>query len=76
MTSEATLLLKNLLARLDADAGTERPQFRGVVSDDERHALRLLLEDAVSSPRRSSTEPSEETVGRRGLRPRGVLLSS
>ena len=57
MTSEATLLLKNLLARLDADAGTERPQFRGVVSDDERHALRLLLEDAVSSPRRSSTEP-------------------
>ena len=41
--SEARGLLENLLARLDADAGTERPQFRGVVSDAERDALRLVL---------------------------------
>jgi len=40
---EKLLLLENLLARLDADARTERPQFRSVVSDLERDALRLLL---------------------------------
>ena len=59
MTYEAKLLLKNLLARLDADAATERPQFRGVVSDIERDALRSLLEDQSSGtpPPRSSTEP-------------------
>ena len=38
--SEALGLLKNLLARLDADAEAERPLFRGVVSDAERAALR------------------------------------
>ena len=59
MTSEATLLLKNLLARLDADAATERPQFRSVVTDDERDALQSLLEDIETRPRRSSTEPVE-----------------
>ena len=55
----AALLLKNLLDRLDADAETERPQFRGVVSDDERDALRLLLEDADHVPRarRPPTRP-------------------
>ena len=56
MTSEAALLLRNLLARLDADAATQRPQFRGVVSDAERDALRSLLDDAGSSLIRSSTE--------------------
>ena len=47
MNSEALLLLKNLLARLDADAGTERPQFLGVVSEAERNALRLLVEGSI-----------------------------
>ena len=42
MKSEALLLLKNLLDRLDADALTGRPQFLGVVSEGEREALRLL----------------------------------
>lgn len=41
--SEACLLLKNLLDRLDADATVERPLFRGVVSDAERDALRAVL---------------------------------
>lgn len=50
MKSEALLLLKNLLDRLDADALTGRPQFLGVVSEGEREALRLLIEDAGSSP--------------------------
>ena len=46
MTPEtARLLLRNLLARLEADSRTERPQFGGVVSADEREALRLLIED-------------------------------
>ena len=62
MTSEARLLLKNLLARLDADAASERPQFRSVVSDDDRDALRSLLEDAETHPQRSSTEPVERTA--------------
>ena len=54
-TLEAALLLDNLLARLDADAGAERPLFRSVVSDAERDALRALLK-AAGSPR-PSTEP-------------------
>ena len=62
MTSEARLLLKNLLARLDADAVSERPQFRSVVSDGEREALRSLLEDVESLPRRSSTEPEQRAA--------------
>ena len=46
MTPEtARLLLRNLLARLDADSRAERPQFGGVVSGDERAALRLLIDD-------------------------------
>ena len=49
---EAALLLKNLLDRLDADAAADRPQFRGVVSDAEREALRELL--VGGGPSRSS----------------------
>ena len=48
--SEARLLLKNLLDRLDADADAERPLFRGVVSDAERGALRAVLGVAGSQP--------------------------
>lgn len=62
MTSKARLLLKDLLDRLDADVATERPQFRSVVSDDTREALRSLLEDVNILPRRSSTEPVERTA--------------
>ena len=36
-------LLRNLLSRLEADASSSKPQFRGIVSDMERNALRLLL---------------------------------
>ena len=59
----ALLLLKNLLARLDADAGAERPQLRGVVSDDERDALRLLLNDQAGSEHRPPTEPERRPPG-------------
>lgn len=60
MNPEALLLLKNLLARLDADAGTERPQFLGIVSEAERNALRLVLEDAGSpSPVENGVETTE-----------------
>ena len=56
---EAALLLKNLLARLDADALGERPLFRSVVSDAEREALRALLGSAGSPPLSPSTEPTK-----------------
>ena len=55
--SEARGLLKNLLARLDADAGTERPLFRGVVSDSERDALRAVLGPDGSPPSHPSVAP-------------------
>jgi molecular chaperone HscA len=58
---EAALLLKNLLARLDADAATDRPQFRGVVSDAEREALRELL-GGVGPCRSSPPAPPVEPV--------------
>lgn len=45
MTSDEKLLLSNLLARLDADSATKQPQFRGIVSDREREALRSLLKE-------------------------------
>lgn len=41
---ERTLLLRNLLSRLDADRESEQPRYRGVVSDAEREALRALLD--------------------------------
>ena len=69
MTSRIKLLLlRNLLARLEADAATERPRFRSVVSDDERDALRSMLDDAESGipTSGSSTEPARRplaTVG-------------
>ena len=59
---EAALLLKNLLARLDADAATDRPQFRGVVSDAEREALRELLGGSGPSPSSPSAPPVEPVV--------------
>lgn len=55
---EATLLLKSLLARLDADARLERPRFLGVVSDAERQALRQLLDHAE----RQSRDSTEDTA--------------
>ena len=58
---EAALLLKNLLARLDADAAADRPQFRGVVSDAERDALRELLA-GVGPSRSSPPDPPVEAV--------------
>ena len=58
---EAALLLKNLLARLDADAAADRPQFRGVVSDAEREALRELLA-GVGRSRSGPPAPPVEAV--------------
>ena len=58
---EAALLLKNLLARLDADAAADRPQFRGVVSDAEREALRELL-GGVGASRSSPPAPPVEAL--------------
>lgn len=55
---EARFLLKSLLSRLDADAAAERSLFGGVVSDAERHALRMLLEGGEGPPPRPSEEPS------------------
>ena len=69
MTPEARLLLlKNLLARLDADAATERPQFHAVVSEDERNALRSLLgdQDGEDPASQASTEPVVGPSGRSG----------
>lgn len=41
--SKTITLLRSLLDRLDADARCERPLFGGVVSGDEREAMRLAL---------------------------------
>ena len=51
------ILLGNLLARLQADAAADRPQFRGIVSDAEREALRVVL-GAVGRP----TPPPDTVV--------------
>ena len=62
---EATLLLRSLLARLDADARLERPRFLGIVSDAERQALRQLLDHAERQPCGSTEDtakPSPPTV--------------
>ena len=58
---EAILLLENLLARLQADAAADRPQFRGIVSDAEREALRVVL-GAVGAPSRGRQEPPVDTA--------------
>lgn len=58
MNSQAKLLLRSLLARLDSDALAERPLFGGIVSDDERNALRSLLEGS-GTPARLSVGPPE-----------------
>ena len=42
-------LLRGLLERLDADASSERPMFRGLVSDSEREALRALLSEPIEA---------------------------
>lgn len=61
---EAALLLKNLLDRLDADAEADRPQYRGVVSDAERDALRAMLRvwGGPASPVRAPTERTARTL--------------
>ena len=51
------VLLKNLLERLDADAAAEQPQYRRVVSDAERSALRVMLEAGGSSSTLPPTAP-------------------
>jgi molecular chaperone HscA len=43
--SKTVTLLRSLLDRLDADARCERPLFGGVVSGDEREAMRLALSE-------------------------------
>ncbi len=50
MTPEQKLLLENLIDRLDADAQSDQPQFRSIVSDREREAIRSLLEDPIVGP--------------------------
>ena len=50
MTADQKLLLENLLDRLDADAESQHPQFRGIVSDKEREALRSLLTEPATVP--------------------------
>ena len=62
LTREEALLLKNLLTRLDADAAADRPQFRGVVSDAEREALRVLLGGAGVSPPNPPAPPVKPVV--------------
>ena len=62
-TRETALLLKNLLDRLDADAAADRPQFRGVVSDAEREALRELLRSVGPSRSSPPAPPVEPGVG-------------
>ena len=60
---EAILLLENLLARLQADAAADRPQFRGIVSDAERAALRVVL-GAVGVPSPGRSVPPVDAVER------------
>ena len=58
-----TLLLRNLLSRLDADAESERPRHRSVVSDAEREALRALLDQLSQG---GITEPDGPDPGDAG----------
>ena len=57
MTSDQKLLLENLLDRLDADAGSDQPRFRSIVSDKEREALRSLLNGPDEGPRPPKPPP-------------------
>ena len=59
--ARGVLLLQNLLDRLDADAEGDRPQFRGVVSDAEREALRALLQKSAGREP-APDRPIESTV--------------
>ena len=56
-----TVLLQNLLGRLQADAAADRPQFLGIVSDAEREALRVVL-GAVGAPVQARPVPPVDTV--------------
>lgn len=51
--STALILLENLLSRLEADAGCERPLFGGLVGEPEREALKTIL-----AQERRASEPS------------------
>lgn len=51
-------LLRGLLERLDADASSERPMFRGVVSDSEREALRALVSEPIEAVQQTP-QPSD-----------------
>ena len=57
MTPEQKLLLENLLDRLDADAASDQPWFRRIVSDKEREALRSLLNGPDEGPRPPKPPP-------------------
>ena len=64
MTANQKLLLENLLDRLDSDAESQHPQFRGIVSDKEREALRSLLTEpaTVLQPLEPPPKPLPEPV--------------
>lgn len=68
---ERTLLLRNLLSRLDADRESEQPRYRSVVSDAEREALRALLDQlSPSGGGRAGADPDDdETPGERDPEP-------
>ena len=69
MTPETKLLLlRNLLARLETDASAERPRLRSVVTDDERIALRSMLDELESGipTSGSSIEPAMRPLERVG----------
>jgi len=64
-------LLQNLLERLEADARSERPLFRGVVSDAERNQLRELLHQVEAIPEQpASVEQDAGDAGGGGDTPR------
>lgn len=64
-------LLQNLLERLEADARSERPLFRGVVSDAERNQLRELLHQVEAIPEQpASVEQDAGDAGGVGDTPR------
>lgn len=63
-------LLQSLLERLEADARSERPLFRGVVSDAERNQLREFLHQVEATPERpASPEEDAEDAGGGGDTP-------